>query len=58
MTASKDDLGASMSRRHIMAASMIGTLAGAAGLAGTAAALASEASGQRGHPIARAGHSP
>ena len=37
-----------------MAASMIGTLAGAAGLTGTAAALASEASGQRGHPIVRA----
>ena len=36
MTGATDDAG--MSRRHIMAASMIGTLAGAAGLTGTAGA--------------------
>jgi pimeloyl-ACP methyl ester carboxylesterase len=37
MTAEKDDIGVSMSRRHIMTAGMVGTLAGAAGLAVTAA---------------------
>ena len=50
MTASKDGIGVSMSRRHVMMASMVGGLAGAAGLA-HAAGPARASDSMKGHGV-------